>query len=89
MVKVKNSHEDGDSRYEVAAAARRAKIGASAQLIPGEVTPANGRIRVTLSAANIRSDNQTLVFGPSSIQIPEFSAARRSKQSPNKSLVQL
>ncbi len=83
MAKVENSNEDSFNSYRVAAAARRAKIAASAQPILCEVKPANGRISVTLGARPLNNDHQKLVFGPSSIQIPEFLAARRSKAKPD------
>ncbi|CAN7529348.1 hypothetical protein [Duganella sp. LjRoot269] len=66
------------SPYKLAAAARRAKIAAAAPLA-NAVTPSMGRIRISLSGTAIRPERQTAVFGPASIDIPEFSAIRRKK----------
>jgi hypothetical protein len=46
--------------------------------IVGEVKPSQGRIRVTLGGA-ISRDRQAAVFGPSLIDIPEFSIVRKRK----------
>lgn len=67
------------SAYKLAAAARRAKVASMDAPILGEVKPSQGRIRVTLSGKAISRNARSGVFGPSSIDIPEFSIARKRK----------
>lgn len=77
MVK-KIPHSQG-SPYKIAAAARRSQMASRDLLISDEVKPVQGRIHATLSG-KIRAGNQpTSVFGPSSIDIPEFSRFRKNK----------
>lgn len=68
-----------NSAYKLEAAARRSKIASATVPIPGEVKPEQGRIRVTLSGKPITREQHTVVFGPSSIDIPEFSRVRKRK----------
>jgi hypothetical protein len=68
-----------NSAYKLAAAARRAKVASMGAPIAGEVKPSQGRIRVTLGSKAISRNARSEVFGPSSIDIPEFSSARKRK----------
>lgn len=67
------------SAYKLAAAARRAKVASMDAPILGEVKPSQGRIRVTLSGKAISRNARLGLFGPSSIDIPEFSIARKRR----------
>ena len=67
------------SAYKAAAAARRAKMASLSAPIVGEVKPTQGRIRVTLGEKPVSHDRRLAVFGPSSIDIPEFSRTRKGK----------
>lgn len=67
-----------NSPYKIAAATRRAKIAAAAPLVDA-VPPLMGRIRITLDGTAISRERQTAVFGPPSIDIPEFSTVRAKK----------
>lgn len=79
MTALKKTSQAQISAYKLAAAARRAKIASIAAPIVGEVKPSQGRIRVTLSGESISRDARSGLFGPSSIDIPEFSSVRRRK----------
>ncbi|MES2741671.1 MAG: hypothetical protein V4754_12070 [Pseudomonadota bacterium] len=79
MTALKKPAQSQTSAYKLAAAARRAKIASIGAPIVGEVKPSQGRIRVTLSGKAISRDARSGVFGPSSIDIPEFSSARKRK----------
>ena len=67
------------SSYKLAAAARRAEVASMAAPMSGEVQPSQGRIRVVLSGKPIRRERQAALFGPSSIDIPEFSIIRKRR----------
>lgn len=79
MAKAKGNLVGNGNPYKVAAAARRDKVASSIKAFPGEVTPSDGRIRITLSGPPIRCDRQAAVCGPTSIQIPEFAVVRKRK----------
>lgn len=79
MTALKKTSQTQISAYKLAAAARRAKIASIGAPIVGEVKPSQGRIRVTLSGEAISRDARSGLFGPSSIDIPEFSSVRRRK----------
>lgn len=79
MTSFKETPPDQNSAYKLAAAARRAKVASIAAPIVGEVKPAQGRIRITLVGKPIGRDRHAAVFGPSSIDIPEFLLARKKK----------
>ena len=79
MTALKKTPHSQNSSYKLAAAARRAKVASMATPISGEVKPSQGRIRVTLGGKPIRRERQAAVFGPSSIDIPEFSIVRKRK----------
>ncbi len=66
------------SAYRVEAAARRSKVAANLAPIENELIPVGGRIRATLNGKTIRLSAS--VIGPTSIDIPEFSIARKRKQ---------
>ena len=53
------------SLYKIAAAAAN------------EVVPSKVRIRITLGASAMRREHQAATFSPSSIDIPEFSMAKK------------
>ncbi len=67
------------SAYKLAAAARRAKVASVGAPIVGEVKPSQGRIRITLSGKAISRGARSGVFGPSLIDISEFSIGRKRK----------
>ncbi|MFS2004146.1 hypothetical protein ACEN9F_11035 [Duganella sp. CT11-25] len=79
MAALKKTSPSPDSSYKLAAAARRAKVASMGALIVGEVKPSQGRIRVTLGGKAISRNARYDAFGPSSIDIPEFSSARKHK----------
>ncbi len=79
MTALKKTPPGQNSAYKLAAAARRAKVASMGAPIVGEVKPSQGRIRVTLGGKPISRDAKSSVFGPSSIDIPEFSIARKRK----------
>lgn len=79
MTALKKPPSSPSSAYKLAAAARRAKIAFIGSPIIGEVKPSQGRIRVTLGGKAISRDARSVVFGPSSIDIPEFSSVRKRK----------
>ena len=79
MIALKKTLPNDNSAYKLAAAARRAKVAVMGVPIVGEVKPSDGRIRVTLSGKSISRDARSGVFGPSSIDIPEFESARKRK----------
>lgn len=79
MTALKKSPPIPNSPYKMAAAARRAKVASMAAQIVGEVKPSQGHIRVTLSGKSISRDSQAAMFGPSLIDIPEFSLVRKRK----------
>ncbi|CUI05373.1 hypothetical protein [Massilia antarctica] len=79
MTALKKTPPGQNSAYKLAAAARRAKIASMAGTIVGEVKPSQGRIRVTLGGKPISRERRAAVFGPSSIEIPEFSGVRKRK----------
>jgi hypothetical protein len=76
---VKKMSPSQGSPYKIAAAARRSKMAARNLLILDEVKPVQGRIHATLSGKIGAGKQPTSVFGPSSIDIPEFSRFRRDK----------
>jgi hypothetical protein len=67
-----------DSAYRIKAAARRAKIAADVSPIENELIPFEGRIRARLNGKAMSPSAS--VIGPTSIDIPEFSEARKKKQ---------
>lgn len=71
--------EPKNSPYELAAAARRAKLAAMAKPETDEVMPVRGRIRVLLSGKAISRERRAEVLATSSIDIPEFSIPRKKK----------
>ncbi|WP_295999154.1 hypothetical protein [Rugamonas sp.] len=77
MTALKKTSLIDNNPYKLAAAVRRAKMASMDTSIAGEVTPSQGRIRVTLGGKALGRDRQTALFGPSSIDIPEFSIARK------------
>jgi hypothetical protein len=79
MTALKKTPPTQNSAYKLAAAARRAKVASMGAPIIGEVKPSQGRIRVTLGGKAISRDARSGVFGPSSIDIPEFSSVRKRK----------
>lgn len=80
MTALKKTPLGQNNAYKLAAAARRAKVASLAAPIVGEVKPLEGRIRVTLGENSISRDRRSVVFGPASIDIPEFSSARKRKR---------
>lgn len=68
-----------NSSYKLEAAARRARVASAAVPIAGEVKPEQGRIRVTLGSKPISKERLMVIFGPSAIDIPEFSSVRKRK----------
>lgn len=79
MTALKKTPPSQNSAYKLAAAARRAKVASMGEPIVSEVKPSQGRIRVTLGGNAISRDVRSDVFGTSSIDIPEFSSARKRK----------
>lgn len=79
MTALKKMPPSQNSAYKLAAAARRIKVASTAAPLAGEVKPFQGRIRVTLGGQPISRERQAAVFGPSSIDIPEFSIVRKRK----------
>lgn len=79
MTALKKTPSGENSSYKLAAALRRAKVVSLAAPIAGEVKPAQGRIRVTLGGKPVSRERQAAVFGPPSIDIPEFSIVRKRK----------
>ncbi len=79
MTALKKTPLPQNSAYKLAAAARRAKLASMAEPISGDLTPSQGRIQVTLAGKPISRDRQAKLFGPSSIDIPEFAIFRRRK----------
>ncbi|MEO7495435.1 MAG: hypothetical protein ABIT83_00900 [Massilia sp.] len=79
MSALKKCPPSENSTYKLAAAALRAKLAESAEPIADEVKPFQGRIHVTLSGKPISRGRHAAVFGPSSIDIPEFSIVRKGK----------
>ncbi len=79
MTALKKTPLSPNSTYKLAAAARRAKLASIGAPIVGEVKPSQGRIRVTLGSKAIGRDGRSGAFGPSSIDIPEFSIVRKRK----------
>ncbi|PKB13790.1 hypothetical protein [Janthinobacterium sp. 64] len=79
MTALKKTPPPQNSAYKLAAAARRAKVASMSAPIIGEVKPSQGRIRVTLGGKAISRDARSGLFGPSSIDIPEFSSVRKPK----------
>lgn len=79
MTALKKTPPGQNSAYKLAAAARRAKIASTGLSVVGEVRPSQGRIRVALGGKAISRDALSGVFGPSSIDIPEFSIVRNRK----------
>lgn len=79
MTALKKTSPSPNSAYKLAAAARRAKVASMDALIVGEVKPSQGRISVTLGGKAISRNARSGVFGPFSIDIPEFSSARKRK----------
>lgn len=79
MTALKKTPLGQNSTYKLAAAARRAKVASMGATIVGEVKPSQGRIRVTLGGKAISRDARSDVFGPVSIDIPEFSSVRKRK----------
>ncbi|MBX9684007.1 MAG: hypothetical protein K2X41_09490 [Hyphomicrobium sp.] len=79
MTALKKTLPSPNSAYKLAAAARRAKVASVVAPIVGEVKPSQGRIRVTLGGKAISRNARSAVFGPSSIDIPEFSSVRKRK----------
>lgn len=79
MTALKKTPPSQNSAYKLAAAARRAKIASMGAPIVGELKPSQGRIRVTLGGKIISRDSRSGVFGPSAIDIPEFSIVRKRK----------
>ena len=77
MTALKKTPPSQNSSYKLAAAARRARVASTATPIVGEVKPSQGRIRVTLGGNPISRDRLASVFGPSSIDIPEFLIVRK------------
>lgn len=75
----KKSLKNQSSPYQIAATARRLKIAAEATETD-ELAPSNGRIRITLGGNTLSREYQAKVFGPSSIDIPEFALARKKVQ---------
>ncbi len=79
MTALKKTPHNQQSAYKLAAAARRAKVASLGAPIVGEVKPTQGRIQVTLGGRPISRDRRAAVFGPSSIDIPEFALVRGRK----------
>lgn len=79
MTALKKPPLSQNSAYKMAAAARRAKVASIGAPIKGEVKPSEGRIQVTLGGNAISRDARSSVFGPSSIDIPEFSIVHTRK----------
>lgn len=79
MTALKKTSPDQNTAYKLAAAARRAKVAAMTAPLVDEVKPSQGRIRVTLGGKPFTREHQAAVFGPSSIDIPEFAMARKRK----------
>lgn len=79
MTALKKMPLNQNSAYKLAAAVRRAKVASNGATLIGEVKPSQGRIRVTLGGKAISRDSRSDVFGHSSIDIPEFSIARKRK----------
>ena len=79
MTVLKKPPPSQTSAYKLAAAARRAKVASMGVPIVGELKPTQGRIRATLGGKPISRDRRTAVFGPSSIDIPEFDTVRKGK----------
>lgn len=74
----KNPSPSENSPYKLAAAERRAKI-ASASPLADAIFPLEGRIRIALSGKIISRQRRASLFGPESIDIPEFSTVRTKK----------
>ncbi|MCE3605194.1 hypothetical protein LXA47_16455 [Massilia sp. P8910] len=79
MTALKKTPPGQNSAYKLAAAVRRARVASMATPVVGELQPSQGRIRVTLAGKPISRDRRSAVFGPSSIDIPEFSSVRKPK----------
>lgn len=79
MTALKKTPPIQNSAYKLAAAARRAKVASMGAPIVGEVKPSQGRIQVTLGGKSLSRDARSGAFGPSSIDIPEFSSVRKRK----------
>jgi hypothetical protein len=79
MTALKKTPLSQNSAYKLAAATRRAKVASMGAPIVGEVKSSQGRIRVTLDGKAFSRDARSGVFGPSSIDIPEFSSVRKRK----------
>lgn len=79
MKAAKKTSADQNSAYKLEAAARRVKVASMDAPIAGEVKPSGGRIRVKLSGKAISPDRHLMVFGRTSIDIPEFALARKIK----------
>lgn len=79
MTALKMTPPSENSSYKLAAAVRRAKVVSMAAPIAGEVKPSQGRIRLTLDGKAVSRERQAAVFGPASIDIPEFSIVRKRK----------
>jgi hypothetical protein len=78
MTDSKKTPSGKNTDYEIEAAARRAKLASKATPVANEAKPSQGRIRTTLDGKPIRLPAS--VFGPTSIDIPEFSLVRKRKQ---------
>ncbi|GGC23796.1 hypothetical protein [Pseudoduganella buxea] len=79
MTAVKEMQINQSGAYKLAAEARRPKAASVGAISAGEVTPTQGRIRVTLAGKPISRDRRAAVLGPSSIDIPEFSLSRKGE----------
>lgn len=77
MTMLKKAPTNQISAYKLAAAARREKIAAMGEPVVAEVKSTQGRIRVKLGGKTVSRNAKAGVFGPSSIEIPEFSLFRK------------
>ena len=77
MTSIKKEPLDAKAIYKLKAALLRAEVAATRVRLDREVLPVDGWIRVVLSGKGIPRDQQETLFGPSSIDIPEFREARK------------
>lgn len=66
--------------YKVAAAARRLKLASTAEPIPDEIKPVQGKVRIRLQGKPISGNTVAQRFERSLIDIPEYSIVRKTNK---------
>lgn len=77
---VKKVSSGQNASYKLEAARHRAKLAATGATPEREIRPSAGKIRILLSGKAISRDRQNALFGPSDIDLPEFSLVRKKSR---------